>query len=65
MFTQQQEEKKSELISAFKDIEALAMQKRLEYLTAETMPESILKDMKLAKINSERVKLEADFERIL
>lgn len=65
MLTQEQEQIKSELISAFKDIEALAMQKRLEYLTVEIMPESVLKDMKIERINSERGTIEQQFSSIL
>jgi hypothetical protein len=56
---------KANLISAYRDIESLAMTKRLEYLTVEIMPESPLKDMKLAKINAERTKLEQDFANVV
>jgi len=56
---------KANLISAYRDIESLAMQKRLEYLTVEIMPESPLKDMKLAKISAERESLEQEFARVV
>ena len=48
-------------INAFLELQEKAMKKRLEYLTVEIMPESPLKDMKLAKINAERLEMEADF----
>ena len=46
----QKEIKMDSDISEYKTIEKKAIQQRTEYLTAEMMPEWLLKDMKLAKL---------------
>ena len=52
-------------INAFLELQEKAMKKRLDYLTVEIMPESPLKDMKLAKINSERLQMESEFSEMV
>lgn len=52
-------------LSRYKDIEEKAIAKRSEYLTAELLPESPIKTMKLAKLNTERTEIEAEYADIV
>ena len=56
---------KETLIDNFKTLESKATWKRAEYLTAELLPLWTFKDMKLAKIEAERIELEAEYETIM
>lgn len=52
-------------LSRYKDIEEKAIAKRSEYLTAELLPESPIKTMKLAKLNTERSEIETEYADIV
>lgn len=52
-------------ISKYKDIEERAIAKRSEYLTAELLPESPIKTMKLAKLEAERSEIETEYADIV
>jgi len=52
-------------LSQYKDIEEKAITKRSEYLTAELLPESPIKTMKLAKLEAERSEIEAEYADIV
>ncbi len=52
-------------LSRYKDIEEKAIAKRSEYLTAELLPESPIKTMKLAKIEAERTEIETEYADII
>lgn len=60
-----EEEIKENLIKQYKDLEKKAAEKRSEYLTAELMPESILKNMKLEKLTQEWVEITKQYESLV
>jgi len=52
-------------LSRYKDIEEKAIVKRSEYLTAELLPESPIRTMKLAKLEAERTEIEKEYADIV
>lgn len=59
------EEIKSEKINLFKEIKKEAVQKRSEYLTAELLSEWVFKTMSLAKLEEDRVNIEARYNECM
>jgi hypothetical protein len=57
-------EKKKD-IAEFDSISKRAIEKRSEYLTAELLPEWVFKNMKLDKLEKERVWLEKEYNDIM
>lgn len=52
-------------LSKYKDVEERAIAKRSEYLTADLLPDSPIKTMKLAKLEAERSEIEAEYADIV
>lgn len=52
-------------LSAYKDVEERAIAKRSEYLTADLLPDSPIKTMKLANLEAERSEIEAEYADIV
>ena len=55
------EYEKSNLVSRFKDLEALAYAKRLEFLTVQVLPDCEFKNLKLIKLQKEEQELIQNF----
>lgn len=56
---------KDKKIAEYKAIEKKATEARAEYLTAELLPESPLKTMKLAKLETQRTEIETEFNTLV
>jgi hypothetical protein len=56
---------KYQTISEFKDLEALAYAKRLEYLTIDILPECEFKRLKLEKLAQEEQALMLQFNNLM
>lgn len=65
VITETPEQLRKEDIALFKALEKEANEKRTEYITAETAPLGIFRDMKLAKLEADRIDLEARYNAIM
>lgn len=59
------EQLKKEDIAKYREIEKEAIEKRSEYITAELLPIWAFRDMKLAKLEADRIDIEARYNTIM
>lgn len=56
---------KEDLIKEYRDIEKKAIEKRSEYLTAGLLPEWDFKQLKLSKLEDERINIENEYNLVI
>ena len=59
------DEEKQSMIQKYRDIEKEAISKRSEYITAELLPEWTFKNLKLSKLETERINIEIQYNDIM